>query len=204
MKSKATTDVRRTPTQRRSRQTVDAILEAVLRILKQSGPDAVTTNRIAEIAGVSIGSVYQYFPDKRAIFAALHQRHVDEIDHLIRSTIVEHESSPLEVAVRAIIERMIDAHTNDPRLYEVLMMAVPHRAGGAPEFSVRLHATFRLALSARRHEVKKHRDPDKMAFVVANMVESLSHGSVLRRPQGISLATAKEEAIQAVLAYLRL
>ena len=54
--------------QRRALQTVDAILDAVLRILKREGTAAVTTNRIAEVAGVSIGSLYQYFPDKDAIF----------------------------------------------------------------------------------------------------------------------------------------
>jgi AcrR family transcriptional regulator len=66
----------------RSHQTVEAILHAVIRILKREGFEAITTNRIAEVAGVSIGSVYQYFPDKRAIFVALHQRHIEQIDGL--------------------------------------------------------------------------------------------------------------------------
>jgi AcrR family transcriptional regulator len=67
---------RRKPKQPRSRQTVEAILDAVVRILKREGFAAITTNHIAEVAGVSIGSLYQYFPDKRAIFVALHGRHV--------------------------------------------------------------------------------------------------------------------------------
>src|ERR1051325_2320115 len=70
---------RREPRQHRSRQTIDAVLDAVTLVLKRHGPDGVTTNRIAEAAGVSIGSLYQYFPDKQAIFRALHQRHVDEV-----------------------------------------------------------------------------------------------------------------------------
>jgi AcrR family transcriptional regulator len=64
--------VRRQPQQRRARQTVEAVLEAVVRIVKRDGMKAVTTNRVAEVAGVSIGSVNQYFPDKRAMFVALH------------------------------------------------------------------------------------------------------------------------------------
>jgi AcrR family transcriptional regulator len=74
--------VRRKPQQYRWHQTVEAILHAVIRILKREGFEAITTNRIAEVAGVSIGSVYQYFPDKRAIFVALHQRHIEQIDGL--------------------------------------------------------------------------------------------------------------------------
>ena len=58
----ARTSVRRRPKQRRSRQTVEAVLDAVVRLLKRGGSKTITTNRIAEVAGVSIGSVYQYFP----------------------------------------------------------------------------------------------------------------------------------------------
>ncbi len=90
----AATASRRSPTQRRSQQTVKAMLEAVLRILKREGFDAVTTNRIAEVAGVSIGSVYQYFPNKRAIFIALHTRHVEQIDRVIQTALVEKPTRP--------------------------------------------------------------------------------------------------------------
>src|SRR5271170_7705238 len=91
-KSKAKT-IRRRPRQRRARETVEAVLDAVIRILKRDGIRAITTNRIAEVAGVSIGSVYQYFPDKGSIFNALHQRHIDQVDRLIQRTLVEHASS---------------------------------------------------------------------------------------------------------------
>jgi DNA-binding transcriptional regulator YbjK len=59
---------RRRPKQRRARQTVEAVLDAVAKVLKRDGVKAVTTNRIAEVAGVSIGSVYQYFPDTRDLY----------------------------------------------------------------------------------------------------------------------------------------
>src|SRR5678816_1725296 len=87
---------RREPRQQRSRQTVDAVLDAVSLVLKRHGPDAVTTNRITETAGVSIGSLYQYFPDKQAIYSALHQRHVDEVRRVIDGTLAEHASASLQ------------------------------------------------------------------------------------------------------------
>lgn len=101
---------RRRPKQRRAHHTVDAILDAVVRILKREGFGAVTTNRIAEVAGVSIGSVYQYFPDKQSIFVALHQRHLDQIDQMVATKLVEHAASSLDDLVHAMIEGMIDAH----------------------------------------------------------------------------------------------
>ena len=79
MKRTKSRQVRRQPQQRRALETVSAVLEAAVRILKREGVDGLTTNRIAEVAGVSIGSVYQYFPDKGAIFSALHRRHIEAV-----------------------------------------------------------------------------------------------------------------------------
>jgi AcrR family transcriptional regulator len=201
--TKARTFARRVPKQRRARQTVEAVLDAVMRILKREGSGAVTTNRIAEVAGVSIGSVYQYFPDKRAIFTALHQRHIDQIDRLVQTELVEHATSSIEEFVRAMIEAMVEAHAADPEFYELLMTEVPHRAGGTRDFAVRLHGAFLLAISSRAHELKKGRDLDKVVFVVTHMVEALSHGAILRRPAKMSLKDAKEEIVRAILTYLR-
>jgi AcrR family transcriptional regulator len=90
---------RRRPKQRRAQETVEAVLDAVVRILKREGVGAVSTNRIAAVAGVSIGSVYQYFPDKRAIFLALHERHAEQIGRLVESTLIKHADASLEEMV---------------------------------------------------------------------------------------------------------
>jgi AcrR family transcriptional regulator len=178
------------------------MLEAVIRILKREGSSAVTTNRIAEVAGVSIGSVYQYFPDKAAIFAALHRRHIEQIDTVIQKVLIETAILPLEAFVRTVIEAMVNAHTDDPELYQELYKQVPHQADGMQDFASRLHPAFRLALASRAKELKTARDLDTVTFVFAHMIDSLSHGAVLRRPAKLSLAGAKEEAVRAILAYL--
>jgi AcrR family transcriptional regulator len=196
------TSLRRRPQQRRALQTVEAVLDAVIRLLKREGSAAITTNHIAEVAGVSIGSVYQYFPDKRSIFIALHQRHIEQIDRLVESQLFKHAASPLDVLMRAMIEALVDAHIPDPELFALMAAEVPHRADGSKDFATRLHGAFRLAIQSRAHELKKGRDLDKIVFVVTNMVDALSHGAALRRPAGLSLADAKAEITQAVLAYL--
>jgi AcrR family transcriptional regulator len=174
----------------------------MVRVLKREGSHAVTTNRIAEVAGVSIGSVYQYFPDKRAIFSALHQRHIQQMDRIVESTLVDHAASSLDELVGAMVEAVIDAHSPDPELYELMGREVPHRADGTEHFASRLHGALRLAISAAMPELKKRGNLDKVVFVVAHMVDALCHGSVLRRPPSLSLADAKAESVRAILAYL--
>jgi len=78
---------RREPQQERSRQMRDDILEASIRVLASEGPLSFTTLRVAEVAGISVGSLYQYFPNKDALVYALHTRMVDalwkEMQHIL-------------------------------------------------------------------------------------------------------------------------
>jgi AcrR family transcriptional regulator len=192
----------RNPVQERARITVEAILDTVVKLLKQNGASAITTNRIAEIAGVSIGSVYQYFPNKRAIFIALHARHIDQVDSVIQRALAEHAESPLEDLIRALVESMVEAHTADPELSELLQSEVPHRANGTRAFSVRFHEAFRNALAPHAKHLSVRTDLDMQAFVLGNLVDGLGHAILLRRPRGLSLARAKAECCKAILAYL--
>jgi AcrR family transcriptional regulator len=199
---KTTKHLRRRPTQRRALETVEAVLDATVRLLKRSGSKGITTNRIAEVAGVSIGSLYQYFPNRGAIYTALHQRHIDQIDRMVQDIVVEHAGASLKDLVGAIIEAMVKSHAVDPALPELLMREVPHRAGGTIDFAQRLHGLFLLAISSRAQELKRRRDLDAVVFVVANMIDALAHGAALRRPPTLSLSDAQDEAVRAVLAYL--
>src|SRR5262244_4119896 len=79
MASRPLTNPRKQASQERSRATVDALIEATARLLVREGFDKASTNRIAQEAGVSIGSLYQYYPSKEALVAALLERHIDEI-----------------------------------------------------------------------------------------------------------------------------
>ncbi|HEU5076650.1 MAG TPA: TetR/AcrR family transcriptional regulator, partial [Polyangiaceae bacterium] len=99
---------------------MDVVLDAVTVVLKRHGPDAVTTNRICEAAGVSIGSLYQYFPDKQAIYRALHQRHVDEVSRVIERALAERRSGSLEDFTRALMHGLADVHTADPDLHQLV------------------------------------------------------------------------------------
>ena len=78
LKRDRATSPRKSATQERSRATVDALLSATARVLVKEGYDRASTNKVAEAAGVSIGSLYQYFPSKEALVSAVIQRHIGE------------------------------------------------------------------------------------------------------------------------------
>lgn len=120
---------RRQPTQNRAQETVSAILEAVIRLLKRGGLSAITTNHIAVAAGVSIGSVYQYFPNKQAIFLALHERHINHVDQVLRRRMSQSVGEPLELLVSSLLDGMIEVHASDSELALLLDTEIPHRAG---------------------------------------------------------------------------
>jgi AcrR family transcriptional regulator len=194
---------RRRPTQVRAQATVDAMLDAVVRLLKRGGASSINTNRIAETAGVSIGSVYQYFPNKRAIFIALHERHIREVDRVIQQRISESAGEPLDSLVFSLIDGMIELHAADPELSALLDSEVPHRADGTREFSARLREHFRTALAPHSTSLGGKQTLDVRAFVLSNMVDAFGHALVLRRPLGLSLRGTRGEVCKAILACLR-
>src|SRR3954463_6962872 len=97
---------RKAPKQQRSKETVDVILAATARILVKEGFDRASTNRIADAAGVSIGSLHQYFPWKEALVAALVEQHTRKMTQEIVGALEKVSRLPLEPAVRAMVELM--------------------------------------------------------------------------------------------------
>jgi AcrR family transcriptional regulator len=116
---------RKNASQKRSRATVDALIEATAHILVREGFDRASTNRIAEVAGVSVGSLYQYYPGKEALVAAVIDRHNKEIMRVVRAALAEVASQLVEEAVRKLVTVAIEAHRIDPKLHRVLAEQIP-------------------------------------------------------------------------------
>ena len=114
----------------------------------------------------------------------------------------ECSNSSLEHLVESLVEGMVEVHTVDPELSELLGSEVPHRADGTVDFSIRFHEAFRTALAPHTARFGTKIDLDTRAFVMANMLDALGHAAALRRPRRLSLATAKAESCKAILAYL--
>jgi AcrR family transcriptional regulator len=117
--------------------TVDAIIEAAGQLLVSKGRAAVTTNAVAERAGVSIGSLYQYFPNKEAIFAALQERHRDEVMPLIQHSLENLAHNPrLDVAlsVVALLRGLVQLHEGNPTRMRALAEELHEEHAVAPLF----------------------------------------------------------------------
>jgi AcrR family transcriptional regulator len=198
------TTPRKKPRQQRSQDTVKCILDATARVLCSTGYDRASTNRVALAAGVSVGSLYQYFPSKEALVAALVDRHVEQMTSLVKAKLAEVSTAPLEVAVRTMIESMFDAHRVDPRLHKVLIEQVPrigkleHVVGVEREVEV-LVAVF---LAARKDEIRRSK-LEAAAFVLCNLVEAVTHASVLAELKDPRRSEVAAELTDMVLRYLQ-
>ena len=180
MATKLRINPRKSASQERSRLTVDALLEATARILIREGFDKASTNRIAEVAGVSVGSLYQYFPGKEALVAALIDRHNQEVMRLVKGELAEAMNLPLEQAVRKLIVVAVKAHRIDPRLHRALAEQIPRvgRLEKVETFNRENYTIFRTYLESRRKEIRVA-DLELAAFICVTSIEALTHTAVL-------------------------
>jgi AcrR family transcriptional regulator len=177
------TNPRKSASQERSRATVQALLDATARVLTKEGYDRASTNRIAATAGVSVGSLYQYFPNKEALVAALVARHNREMLDLLREALKEVASLDLATAIAKLVRAAVDAHRVDPALHRVFDEQVP-RMGQLAKIEALEGETFQLVrsyLEQRRHELSV-RDLDSATSILVTTVEALTHQFVIHRP----------------------
>ena len=182
---------------------MDVILAATARVLCSTGYDRTSTNRIALAAGVSIGSLYQYFPSKEALVAALAERHVGQMLSLVTSKLGEVSTAPLPIAVRTMVDAMFDAHGIDPKLHKVLIEQVP-RVGRLEQVvgvEREVEGLVTALLVARGHELRRTRHR-AMAFVLFNLMEAVTHAAVLAELEPEHAAEVAEELTDMMLRYL--
>lgn len=189
------TNPRKHASQERSRATVDALVEATARILIREGFDKASTNRIAEVAGVSVGSLYQYFPCKESLVAALIDRHSQEIMRVVRGELAAALDEPVEQGVRKLVAMAVKAHRVDPALHRVLAEQIPRvgKLGNAATFNRENYAVFRTYLERHRNEIRAV-DLELAAFVCVTSIEALTHTAVLHHPE-----MSSDEAMNALI-----
>lgn len=105
----AVLEPRKSPVQARSAATVDAILEATIQVLLELGKERLTTTKVALRAGVSIGTLYQYFPNKRALLKATLERHLDEITEAVERACRQNAGKPVNQMVEGLVIAFLEA-----------------------------------------------------------------------------------------------
>jgi AcrR family transcriptional regulator len=193
---------RKSPTQDRARITVEALLDATEKLLVAEGYDKASTNRIAAKAGVSVGSLYQYFDSKDALVRAVGERHHDEVMGVLASAAADVVGKPLDEMVEAIIGAMCDAHAVNPELHRVLSEQIPREviASKVEEDG----ASFLLALFATHADiVRKDIDPEIATFLLVHAVEGVCHSAALDRPKLLEDKRLVKDLARMVSGYLR-
>ncbi len=193
---------RKQPRQARAERTREWILQAAAQVFAAHGYAAGTTNRIAERAGVSIGSLYQYYPNKDAILVELMTAHVDAGLAAIRARLEDGLPTELDALLRLFVRAAIDNHRDEPRLHQVLFEEAPRPAtilAMLHEAEAALVAAAAPLLAARPQVTVG--DPDVAARIVVATVESLVH-RLVAAPEPMDPQVVEDELVRMVVAYL--
>ncbi len=196
----ASASPRRTPTQARSRQTVEVLLDAAAEVFDEHGFEA-TTERIVERAGVSVGSLYQYFPNKDALIAALAERYCTETAASQRAWLAWLASAEpsLDDGLRSFVDWLVEQHTGRPRLRCLLFEARPAPHALASRM-VEVHAATVAGLAAWL--VGRVHEPRVAAVMLHAAVPGLVHRFVLHPHDDLPVERARAEVFRMARAYL--
>lgn len=199
----------RPPVQERSRHTVACILEAAVQVFEEHGHAAGTTARIAERAGVSVGTLYQYFPNKDAVLAALAEQHVAEAAAMIPPLLARlADGVPLRAGLEQVVRTVVGAHRQNPRLHRLL-----YEDGLLPTAMRQAVAGMEAALVAQvaglldRHSQVRPGQAVLQAWFVVHAVEHFAHKLVIHPPPaGVDPADFEDrgslELVDLLLRYL--
>jgi AcrR family transcriptional regulator len=198
------TTPRKRPRQDRAKATVDSILVATARVLVKLGFDGLNTNAVAAAAGVSIGSLYQYFPNKDAIVIAVLDRFADHLADRLGAEIEATMRLPWEEAGHALLDAQIRLFEEDADLLRIIVEQVP-RLGPFDKLAAlqrRLTDLIRVYLLVNRAAFRDDLDIDATLWIITETVGMLSIKYVLDRPP-IPHERMVDELAELVIGHIR-
>jgi AcrR family transcriptional regulator len=194
---------RKLPRQARSQRTVDTILDAAARVFGRDGYAAATTNRVADVAGVSIGSLYQYFPNKDALMVALHARHSRRMRAVMTAVLDGASEASLRDNIASLVRALVAAHMVEPGLQRILERELPFFDDARDPSGPGSVAVARVErLLARHRDELAVDDMALAAWIVLRTLESLVHAAVLEPSRAIALPALEAAIADLVSGYL--
>ena len=201
--AKVLLEPRKRPVQARSTASVAAILEATIQVLLRVGKERLTTTRVAERAGVSVGTLYQYFPNKSALLRAILRRHMDDVTAAIERVGVEQRGKPAEEMVAAAIEAFLAAKMRNSKM-SMALYSVSSDVDGAKivqSATARLNAAMVSMLASARPALR--RDPQLVADMLQGAMAGVSRRMLDSGEPEKHAAALREELIFLARAYVR-
>ena len=193
---------RKRPTQKRSQITWDAIIQAAAHILVEDGYSGLTTNRIADRAGVSIGSLYQYFPNKESIVATLIERQVDQDRNHLEELLDQVGDAPLQQAVRKLVGALLHRCQEESALAAALHEQIPRVER---TYAAREALSLYEAMVARLLEKRFSNSPESLkmiAFIVVQAVDAILRTATYEHPEWIDQVAFRDRVETLVQQFL--
>lgn len=195
---------RKKPQQERSRQTWRAIVDAATELLVEVGYHNLTTNKIADAADISVGSVYQYFPNKEAVVLSVVQDFLDRQYEILSTGLDEVRDEDLSVAVRHLVENMIEAKRDQPELSVILLEQLPPI--GQHDILHELHDRSEALIQQALEERPETLRPDDLELA-ARVLITASHGilqdAITGRHELLDDERLVDEVTDMMLRYLK-
>ncbi len=195
---------RRTPRQQRSQETVEVILQATAQVLAEHGYAKSSTNRIAKRAGVSVGSLYQYFPNKDALFQALIERHVSAQNDAFSALFSISLGSPPPVLITQAVRALVASHQVQPELHLLLISQLGglEQAAELLTLDTRAIQALEAYFRVQSKSLRPMENPRLVAEVIVFAVEAVVHRSLMERPDKLDDPAVERELIRLVEGYL--
>jgi AcrR family transcriptional regulator len=195
---------RKQPRQARAQATVGAILEATVQVLEREGLEAATTTRVAEVAGVSIGTLYQYFSHRDAILDALQDREFERALSLMQRVLSDGNlQKTARETITAVVKGLAALYASSAGLHRVLAMEGLRvtKADRVHAFDGRVVAIIRHFLSATSAPIRR-KNVEAAAFVAFQSVRATMLASLVEGPPGVDESALVDELVDLLLRYL--
>jgi AcrR family transcriptional regulator len=202
-RSQAVLEPRKSPVQARSTASVDAILEATIQVLLQVGKERLTTTKVALRAGVSVGTLYQYFPNKSALLKGALKRHLDEVSEGIERVCDRQKGHSLEQMATALVTAFLAAKMRNAKT-SVALYAVSSDIDGAKmarEMGIRANQAVASMLMTAREQLTA--DPQIVASMLQCVMAGVSRRLLESAAPEKEFDTLQQEMIFLACAYLK-
>lgn len=187
---------RKTPTQARSTVTVKAISEATIQVLLSHGVERLTTTRVAERAGVSVGTLYQYYPNKRSLIFAVLENHLNNVAAKVEAASESARHKPLAEMIQEMVEAFVDAKMERADI-SVALYRISADVGG-PALAKKVNQRLRKAVEVMLETARDTQSPpDKFAIEI--MLSAMAGAMRSLLEAGPSPATVRKAREQLVL-----